>query len=78
MKNLLEKFNSMKGNYNLSTHINPNGLITFKNSDMTIFAQYHHNTNFEKWFKFFVKQWNVKDIINVEETKFGLLIVEVK
>lgn len=42
MKKLLEKFNSMKGNYNLSCYTNPNGLITFKNSDLSIFAQYFH------------------------------------
>lgn len=78
MKKLLEKFNSMKKDYNTNCYFNPTGLITFKNSDMTIFAQYHHNMNFEKWFRLFVEQWNVKDIINVEKTKFGLLIVEVR
>lgn len=78
MKNLLEKFNSMKGDYNVSKYTNPFGLITFKNSDLSIFAQYFHNTNFESWFKYFIKQWNVKDIISVEKTKFGKLIVEVR
>ena len=78
MKNLLQKFISMKGTYNLSSHTNPNGSITFKNNDLTIFAQYFHNTNFEKWFKYFVSQWKIKDIISIEKTKFGLLIVEVK
>lgn len=78
MKHLLEKFDSMKGSYNLSTHTNPNGLITFKNSDLSIFAQYHHNTNFEKWLKYFIIQWNIKDIISVERTNYGTLIVEVR
>ena len=78
MKKLLEKFKAMKGNYNTSCYTNPLGLITFKNEDMSIFAQYFHNMNFENWFKSFVKQWNIKDIIKVEKTKFGLLIVEVK
>ena len=78
MKKLLEKFKSMKSDYNLSPYTNPNGLITFKNSDLSIYAQYFHNMNFEKWFKYFIKQWNVKDIITIEKTEFGLLIVEVK
>lgn len=69
---------SMKGHYNLSPYFNPNGLITFRNSDLSIYAQYFHNMNFEKWFKYFIKQWNVKDILNVEKTEFGYLIVEVK
>ena len=78
MKKLLEKFNLMKGNYNLNCYTNPNGLITFKNSTLSIFAQYFHNVDFEKWFRYFINQWNIKDIISIEKTKFGNLIVEVK
>lgn len=77
MKNLLEKFYSMKGDYDVRTS-NPFGLITFLNAEKTKGAQYFHNVNFEDWFNYFIEEWNVKDIISVEETEFGTLIVEVE
>ena len=48
---LYQKFISMKGNYNLSTRTNPNGLITFRTADLSIFGQYFHNISFETGLK---------------------------
>ena len=77
-RTLIDKFYINSDNYNFTNYRNPFGLITFKNKDNSIYAQFYHNTDFQKWFKYFVKQWNIKEIISVTKTKFNTLIVEVK